>query len=65
MPFIAYVRLAAAIEDWERCFAWLSEAVNERDVQLPYFRLDVSLPKSDPRLADSLERMNLPATPSK
>jgi TolB-like protein/Tfp pilus assembly protein PilF len=65
MPAVAYAGLAASIQDWDRFFSWVAEADGERDVQLPYLRLSPGLPKSDPRFADYLARMNLPATASK
>jgi hypothetical protein len=60
-PAVDYARLAASIQDWDRFFSWVEEAGGERDLQLPYLRLSPIVPKSDPRFAAFLARMNLPA----
>jgi TolB-like protein len=65
MPALAYAHLAASIQDWDRFFAWVAEADGERDGRLPYLRLCPIVPKSDPRFADYLARMNLPAAAPK
>ena len=65
LPAVVYARLAGAVQDWDRFFSWIEEAYGERDVQLPYLRWSPIMPKSDPRYADFLSRMNLPAAPAK
>jgi tetratricopeptide (TPR) repeat protein len=65
MPAVAYAGLAGALRDWNRLFSWTEEAYGERDVQLPYLRMSPLMPKSDPRFAAFLARMNLPASPAR
>jgi len=64
-PATVFARLAAVAGDWDRFFSWIAEAYDERDVRLPYLLaspdLPPGLPKSDPRFAAVLDRMNLPA----
>jgi len=67
-PATVFARLAAVAGNWDRFFSWIGEAYDERDIRLPYLLsgLDVplqmppDLPKSDPRFAAFLDRMNLP-----
>jgi TolB-like protein/Tfp pilus assembly protein PilF len=61
LPAVEYAGLAGALEDWDRLFSWTEEAYGERDVELPYWRGNPLVPKSDPRFDAFLAQMNLPA----
>jgi len=61
LPAVEYAGLAASLEDWDRLFSWTEEAYGERDVELPYWRGNPLVPKSDPRFEAFLAQMNLPA----
>ncbi|MEI9972453.1 MAG: hypothetical protein WDO73_10610 [Ignavibacteriota bacterium] len=60
-PAVEYAGLAGVLEDWDRLFSWTEEAYEERDVELPYWRLNPLVPKSDPRFDAFLAQMNLRA----
>ena len=61
LPAVEYAGLAGVLEDWDRLFSWTEEAYGERDVELPYWRSNPLVPKSDPRFDAFLAQMNLPA----
>jgi len=60
VPAAVFARLAASVKDWSELFDWLDGEYDERSVQLPYARLNPDIPKSDPRLAALLQKLNLP-----
>ncbi|HUI53561.1 MAG TPA: tetratricopeptide repeat protein [Bryobacteraceae bacterium] len=60
LPAAIFAELAASVKDWGELFDWLDGECEERSVQLPYARLNPEVPKSDPRFAALLQKMNLP-----
>lgn len=60
-PAVEYAGLAGVLQDWDRLFSWTEEAYGERDLELPYWRGNPLVPKSDPRYDAFLAQMNLPS----
>lgn len=58
----ALALVANGIHDTDGTFQWLETAYEERCVQLPYILWNPALPRSDPRFAGLLRRMNLETT---
>jgi adenylate cyclase len=59
VPAFGFAMVSAAIQETTSAFEWLDAAYDERSVQMPYWRLQVPVPKSDPRYGDLEARMNL------
>jgi serine/threonine-protein kinase len=60
VPASELADLAAAADDGDRLFYWLNVAYDERNVHLPYARLNPRIPAADRRFVELLDRMNLP-----
>jgi TolB-like protein/Tfp pilus assembly protein PilF len=59
IPAFGYALVSAAIHETASAFAWLDAAYDERSVQMPYWRLQVAVPKNDSRYGELEARMNL------
>ena len=58
---ITFVLAASMVKDTKDLFDWLEVAYEEQCVQLPYLLRSPAIPQSDPRVADLLRRLRLPA----
>jgi tetratricopeptide (TPR) repeat protein len=59
---VALAQVANSLHDTEGVFHWLEIAYDERSPQLPYAVWDPALPRSDPRMADLMQRLKLSPT---
>jgi len=59
VPAFGFALVSAAINETPSAFEWLDAAYDERSVQMPYWRLQVAVPKNDSRYSDLEARMSL------
>jgi tetratricopeptide (TPR) repeat protein len=60
---LQFALAANVAHDTDSLFYWLDVAYDERSVQLPYLLRSPSLPQTDPRLRELIQRLKLPANP--